>query len=576
VSHIPLPPRGGGGCGGPLRHPRRTAAVVAAFLTSLVLSAPALAREQLVIGVSQFPPTLNPAIDAVLAKSYVLGMARRPITAYDASWHLVCMLCVTLPSFENGLAERVALPTGKEGVRLTYTLQPNATWGDGVPVSTEDVLFTYEVGKNPKSGLSNSELYRRIVDLHAIDAKTFSVTQDRIDYEYQALGDFEVLPAHIEREAFADPANYRFRTRYDTDPTNRGLYFGPYRITELVPGSRVVLERNPTWWGRRPAFERVVVSVVENTAALEANLLAGSIDMIAGEVGQISVEQALAFDRRHGDRFVVLTKPGLFYEHVAPNLDNPLLADVRVRQALLQGLDRAGISQEMYGGKQPVADTIVHPLDWVHTDDVRKYPYDPAAARALLEAAGWHPGSDGIRRNDKGDRLSLDLATTSGNRTRELLEQIMQSQWRAIGVEVHLRNQPARVLFGETLRRRAFDLALFGWVSAPENVPRSELNSEEIPSPENGYRGQNDVGYRNPEMDKLMDEIEVTLDRPARERLWHRLQQIYADTLPDLPLFFRTDSSVLPKWLAGVTPTGHLNVSTLWIEDWRDTDAATQ
>jgi peptide/nickel transport system substrate-binding protein len=132
------------------------------------------------------------------------------------------------------------------------------------------------------------------------------------------------------------------------------------------------------------------------------------------------------------------------------------------------------------------------------------------------------------------------------------------------------------VLFGETLRTRAFDLALFGWVSAPENVPRSELNSSEIPSAENGYRGQNNVGYRNPEMDKLMDRIEVTLDRGEREKLWHRLQRIYAETLPDLPLFFRADTYVLPKWLAGLTPTGNLNTSTLWIEDWRDTGAAIQ
>ena len=63
------------------------------------------AREHLVIGVSQFPPTLNPSIDSVLAKSYILGMARRPITAYDADWKLVCLLCVTLPSFENESVE---------------------------------------------------------------------------------------------------------------------------------------------------------------------------------------------------------------------------------------------------------------------------------------------------------------------------------------------------------------------------------------------------------------------------------------------------------------------------------------
>jgi peptide/nickel transport system substrate-binding protein len=77
-------------------------------------------------------------------------------------------------------------------------------------------------------------------------------------------------------------------------------------------------------------------------------------------------------------------------------------------------------------------------------------------------------------------------------------------------------------------------------------------------------------------MDQLMDRIEVTLDRGEREKLWHRLQQIYAETLPDLPLFFRADTYVLPKWLAGLTPTGNLNTSTLWIEDWRDTGAPTQ
>ena len=551
---------------------RRPAFLLLAALGALLaLANVALARSQLVIGVSQFPPSLNPLIDSTLAKSYVLGMARRPITAYDADWHLVCMLCVTLPSFENGLAERVPLANGREGVRLTYTLQPGATWGDGVPVSTEDVLFTYEVGKNPSTGVSSAEAFRRIIGIEAKDSKTFVVTQDRIDYEYQALSDFELLPAHLERAAFTDPRSYRFRTRYDTEPTNPGLYFGPYKITELVPGARVVLERNPTWWGKRPDFDRVVVSTVENTAALEANLLAGSIDMISGEVGMISVDQALAFQRRHADRFSVLTRPGLFYEHVAVNFENPILGDLRVRQALLLGLDREGISKQMFGGKQPVADTIVHPLDWVHTDDVRHYPYDPEEARKLLTAAGWHPGSDGIRRNARGDRLSLDLATTSGNRTRELLEQIMQSQWRALGVEVHLRNQPARVLFGETVRKRAFDLALFGWVSAPENVPRSTLSSQEIPTAENGYTGQNSDGYRNAEMDRLIDAIEVTLDREKRADLWRRLQQVYADTLPDLPLFFRADSYVLPKWLKGVRPTGNLYTTTLWIEDWHDT-----
>jgi len=527
-----------------------------------------------VIGISQFPPTLNPDLDETLAKAYVLGMARRPLTAYDANWQLICMLCTELPSFENGLAERVTLPDGKEGVSLTYRLQPKATWGDGVPVSTEDVLFTYEVGRDPLSGVNNAELYRRIVKIEAKDAKTFTVTENRVDYQYQALPDFELLPAHLERRVFeSDRRNYRFHTLYDTDPTDPGLYFGPYRVSELVPGSRIVLVRNPTWWGHRPGFDRIVVSVVENTAALEANLLAGSIDMIAGEFSPIAVDQALAFAARHPGRFTVLVKPGLNFEHVATNLDNPILADLRVRQALLMAIDRKGISEEMYAGKQPVADTFVHPLDWVHTDDIRHYPYDPTAARALLDAAGWHPAPDGIRVNASGKRLSLDLSTTSGNRGRELLEQILQSEWRQVGVEVHLRNQPARVLFGDTLRHRDFDMSLFAWVSAPENVPRSTLFSDEIPTAANGWSGQNLIGYRNPEADRLISAIERTLDRDKRALLWHQLQRLYADTLPELPLFFRADAYILPRWLEGVTPTGHLYMSTLWIETWRDAGA---
>src|SRR5262249_38880410 len=118
--------------------------------------------------------------------------------------------------------------------------------------------------------------------------------------------------------------------------------------------------------------------------------------------------------------------------------------------------------------------------------------------------------------------------------------------------------------------KRAYDLALFGWVSAPENVPRSTLSSKEIPTAENGYSGQNTDGYRNPEMDRLIDTIEVTLDRAKRADLWRRLQQVYAETLAELPLFVRAASYVLPKWLQGVRPTGSLYPSTLWIEDWHD------
>jgi peptide/nickel transport system substrate-binding protein len=540
-----------------------------ALAATLLLSSPATGgeRDTLTIGIIQFPSTLNPNIDAMAAKSYVLGMALRPFTAYDADWRLVCLLCVTLPSIENGLAVAVDLADGKKGIDITYTIRPEAKWGDGVPVTTEDVLFTYEVGRNPQSAVGNAELYRRITSIDVKDDKTFTLHVDKLTFDYAAIDDFVLLPAHIERAAFTDPAQYRVHTRYNADPTNPGLYDGPYRVSEVAAGSHVLLEPNPYWAGPPGHFRRITVRAIENTAALEANLLSGTIDMVAGELG-LSLDEGLAFEKRHGDAFHMIYQPGLVFEHVDLNLDRPALSDRRVREALILGLDREAITQSLFAGRQKVADSFVNPLDAGYSAEVPRYRYDPARAATLLEAAGWHAQGDEIRHNAAGQTLSLELMTTAGNRTRELVEQVLQSQWRRIGVDISIKNEPARVLFGETVPHRRFDMAMYAWISAPENVPRSILYSSEIPDAANGFAGQNASGFKSAEMDRLIDALETELDRGKRTALWVEAQRLYATELPSLPLYFRSDVFILPKWLSGVRPTGNQSPTTLWITDW--------
>src|SRR5215207_86256 len=498
----------------PARWPRARAAairlVAALALGPLAWPATGAARDALTIGVTQFPSTLNPNIDAMAAKSYVLGMAMRPFTVYDADWKLVCLMCTGLPSIENGRAVPIDLPNGKKGVDLTYTIRSDATWGDGVPVTTQDVRFTYEVGRNPQSAVGNAELYRRITSIDVKDDKTFTLHVDKLTFEYAAINDFVLLPAHIERPAFADPAQYRVQTRYATDPTNPGLYNGPYRISEVATGSYVMLEPNPHWAGPAGPFRRITVRAIENTAALEANLLSGTIDMMAGELG-LSLDEGLAFEKRHAGAFQVIVKPGLVYEHVDFNLGHPVLSDRRVREALLYGLDREALSRSLFAGKQPVADSFMNPLDRGYSAETPRFRHDPARAGALLDAAGWPSRPGGVRANAQGQLLSFELKTTAGNRTRELVQQVLQSQWRKIGIEVRLKNEPARVLFGETMRHRRFDMAMYAWISAPENVPRSSLHSSEIPSEANGFAGQNTPGFKNPEMDRLIDALEIEL-----------------------------------------------------------------
>ena len=182
------------------------------------------------------------------------------------------------------------LPDGKQGIALTVTLHPEARWGDGEPITSSDIVFTWQVGRHPKSGVGNFETFRRILDIEVVDDRTFTFHVDRVTFDYNDMSGFEILPAHLERDAFADPEDYKIRTRFDTDTTNPGLYFGPYRITDVALGSHVVLEPNANWWGEAPYFSRIVVRVVENTAALEANLLSGGIDYIAGELG-LTIDQ---------------------------------------------------------------------------------------------------------------------------------------------------------------------------------------------------------------------------------------------------------------------------------------------
>jgi peptide/nickel transport system substrate-binding protein len=553
---------------------------VAALLLAGLATAPAAAqpreapsaatRDQLTIGITQFPSTFHPAIETMAAKSYILGLARRPVTTYDADWALACMLCVRLPTIENGDAVPETAPNGNPGIRVTYRLREDATWGDGRPVTAEDIVFSWQAGREPLTGMGPAELFRSLHRIEVVDPRTVTLHFDKLTFAYNAINDLHPLPAHLERDIWqADARAYRTRTLYDRETTNPGLWNGPYRISAVQPGASVTLERNPAWRGPAPAFRRIVVRTIENTPALEAALLAGQIDMIAGELG-LALDQALALERRAGARFRFHYQPGLVYEHLDVNLDVPALADIRVRRALLAAVDRQQIVDRLFEGRQPVARTFVNPLDWMHDETVPVTGFDLAFARRLLDEAGWRPGPDGIRRNTAGERLSLELMTTAGNRSRELVQQVLQGMWRQAGIEVRIRNEPPRVFFGETVSRRRFQgLALFAWISSPENVPRTILHSSEIPTEARNWSGQNYTGFRNTEMDDLIEAIPLELDREKRRPMWRRVQEIYATELPVLPLFFRADAHVWPRWLEGVRPTGHLAPSTLWVEEWR-------
>ena len=530
--------------------------------------------QHLNIGISQYPSTLHPLFDAMVAKSLILGAAQRPMTAHNAQWEPICLICTELPSYENGLAKREARADGKTGIAATYKIKPGTSWDDGTPLTAADFIFAWQVGKHPQSGVSNGEFFAKdIVDITTTAPDTLTIHFDKEKCNFALINDFNPLPAHIEKEIFEqDPLNYKNRTLYNTDPAHKGLYFGPYRIARVQNGASITLEKNPHWGGNAPKIDFITYKTVESSAALTAHLLSGAVDYIAGELG-LTVDQAIGFEKRltnlRPGQYNVTYKAGLTYEHIDLPLDRAPFDDLRLRQALMYGMDREQINNVIFGGRQPPALTGINPLDTIFTDDVTKYPFNPAKAEALLDDAGWKKGADGMRANAEGKKLSITLSTTAGNKNREVIQQSLQSGWKKIGIDIVIKNEPARVLFGSTMRERQFTGGvMYAWLSSPANIPKTTLHSSMIPSAENNYAGQNYAAYKNAEMDKIIDDLDVTCAPEQNKALWTSLQKRYADDLPALPLYYRADAFFIPTWLHGVEPTGHLNPSTLWSENW--------
>ena len=532
------------------------------------------AHKTLTIGISQFPNSFNPNTDSLAVKQYILAMARPDMTTFDKDWHLICYLCVALPNIADGTAHTETGPDGKPRIVETFTLQPHAAWDDGVPVTTKDVLFSLKVGQYPKSGYSDVELYQgdsadAIDSIEALDDKRFVVTRKGAPCDYRNLNDFRIVPAHLEGPVFdADPDMYRLHTRYDADPAERGLYYGPYRISHVERGSSVELMPNPAWWGKTPYFTRIRIQAFENSATLQSALASGEIDYLPGE-GGMPENVALTIARHYPGRYHIEIKPTLADQHIDFDLQDRMFQDVRVRRALLLAVDRSTINTAIFDGIYQLQTSFIAPRDLVFTDQVAAYGYDPAQAAALLDQAGWKAGPDGMRRNRDGTVLTFHLATTSGDRRREELEQALAWYWRQVGIDVRIVNQPARILFGQTLKHgQSWDTALYSWMMSPGGSPRSQYATASIPTEANAYSGENFLHWSSPVMDGLLNDIDTACQPDRNLEAWHKAQALYADQLPSLPLFYRANAFVMPLWLKGVEPTGHEYPSSMWVQDW--------
>ncbi|WP_378944352.1 peptide ABC transporter substrate-binding protein [Mesorhizobium sp. ANAO-SY3R2] len=527
-------------------------------------------KTQLVVGQLQFLTNFHPLIQVNNTKRLVINYSLRPITAFNENVQNNCVLCETLPTVENGLAKIVDLPDGKKGMKVTLTLKEGLAWGDGVPITSKDIAFTWKMARDPKIGFTNWNAWTRASELEVVDDRTVVLTIPQILTSYNSWD--QILPEHLEGPIYAaNPTldGYVKQSLYNTQPTNPGLWNGSFLLTDYQIGTRIVFEPNPNWVGEtKPRLQRIVLSYRDNSSALLQNLLAGAVDAVPVSPGGISFSQMLDLKAQKPDAFTYHMAYGTNLERIVVNFDNPILKSQPVRQALLYGIDRQAISDELFGGLQPVANGPLSDDNALYNKNIPTYSYNPDKAKELLAQAGWKPGSDGICVNDKGERLSFELVSTAGNQTREQISQVVQSQLRDVCVEITNKFVPLQEFNGELIRKRKFkDLLMSSVDFSPSVSPRLTFGSDAIPKPENNNVGSNFSGYMNPAMDNVIAELEVTLDPTAAKAKWDEVQKIAAEDLPVLPLYFYPRAYVTVPDLVNFRQ-GTLDPLQIWSEEW--------
>ncbi|HXW53132.1 MAG TPA: peptide ABC transporter substrate-binding protein [Myxococcota bacterium] len=515
----------------------------------------AVAKKSITIGIAQEPDSLFMPFKEMMASEEVVRAGTYTLTIFDQNWRIVPWAATEIPTRENGQLELFA-ENGIKKMRTTWKIREDFNWPDGTPLTADDFVFAHKIMMDPSQEIIDRTTDEKIekMESRGQDSRTLVVTWKEPYAYYHNYRQHEALPKHLLEPVYNQAPDQLKKSRFGQAPALAGAY----TIKEWVPGSHIIAERNAKAKGALvPFFDEIIWRIIPETNTLESNLVSGTVDAIS-PIG-LSLEQALQFEKRHKDDFDFHYTEGLMWEHIDFNLDNEILKDKRVRQALAYGSDREAIAKNLFFGRQPVAFGTEPPRSPFFNPNISKYAFDPERAKQLLDEAGWLKPSGKDIREKNGKPLALTIMTTSGSKTRERVEQLLQSQWADIGVDVRIKNEPAKIFFGETTRKRKFDgMAMYAWIKDPLRVSDTLWRCDYIPSAKNHYLGQNLPGFCHKRADELLQKAARELDPQKRAKIGQDFEEIFAEELPSLPLYFQVEVSVTKKGLKNWQPTGML------------------
>lgn len=482
----------------------------------------------LIIGQLQEPASMVLAESStpVSAQFYTAYLINEPLLKVDHDYNIVPGLLAEVPTLENG---------GISQDFLTYTLhlKPGLVWEDGVPITANDIAFTWEWLLDPTNVAYATHGWEKVTSVEVSDdgltavvtlADTFAFWLD------EAVIGMGIAPQHaVEAAADKDAFN------------QRPIGNGPFKLVEWRVGDVLIFERNDNFYRGPAKLDRVIVRIIPDSNSLTAALTAGDVNIAIG----LLTANVPQLEAAPNTDVIITTWPQLerifFSQTVAGDTTtpHPILTDKAVRKALIISVDMDEILENLYFGINPRGINELYGTGFFNTE-LEPYPYDPDEARRALEEAGWvDTDGDGIREKD-GVRLSLTHSTTAGNRPRESMQAILQQAWADVGIEVTIQNYPAPSFFGGwegVAWGRRYEMAQFsnGIFALQPNLS-DWWHSDAIPTPEKQF-GNGHSGWSNERVDALLDEHRrgVT-DARAREIL-NEVQRIIYDDYAMFPLF---------------------------------------
>ncbi len=418
--------------------------------------------------------------------------------------------------------------TSADGTIYNFTLRSDAVWQDGIPVTSDDVIFTVDLIKSSSLFPSDVKDLWSQIQVKRLDDKNFKFTLPEPFAPFLDYATFGVLPQHI---LGSDPPDQLESAAFNINPIGTGPYKFDHLIVENGTIRGVILGVNERYYGSKPYIQQVVFRYYADTRSAFDAYEQGEV-MGVGGLGMDVLPQAL-----EDPRLSVYTGRLPEMSIVLLNLkspDAPYLDNANVRRALMLGLNRGNIVSSIMHGEAIVADGPILPGSWAYYDGVEHLSYDPEGAVALLKGEGYViPASGGTVRAKENTALDFRLVHPD-DPLHTQIAQAIQRQWAQIGVQVNLQPVPYDQIMPTYLAPRAFQAALvdLNFARTPDPDPYPFWHEAEATG------GQNYSQWDNQAASEYLEQARTETDFTVRARLYRNFQVIFEKELPSLPLFF--------------------------------------